>query len=89
MSSCEATWRLYFFQIQEHEPSVLCLQVHLPNQQSVMLNPDRDGNAQQALERHEDRDITLTGWFKANALHQDGIINNTLFQDFPTKMVWH
>ena len=65
------------------------LQVHLPNQQLVVLDPDRDGDAQEALERHEDRDTTLTGWFKANALYHDGVINNTLYQDFPTKMVWH
>jgi PIF1-like helicase/Helitron helicase-like domain at N-terminus len=88
VSSCEATWRLYFFEVQNHEPSVLRLAVHLPQQQSVVLNPDRD-TLQEALARHENRLTTLTGWFKANADHQDGVINNTLYQDFPNKMVWH
>jgi hypothetical protein len=42
VSSCEATWRLFFFEVQDHEPSVCRLAVHLPQQQSVMLNPDRE-----------------------------------------------
>ena len=88
VSSCEATWRLYFFEVQDHQPSILRLAVHLPQQQPVVLNVDRD-TVQDALQRHEDRDTTLTGWFKANALHQDGVVNNTLYQDFPNKMVWH
>jgi hypothetical protein len=87
VGSCEANWRLYFFEVQKHEPSVLRLQVHLPQQQAVVLNPSIN-DLQQALEQHENRDTTLTAWFKANALHQDGVINNTLYQDFPNKMVW-
>ena len=88
VSSCEAAWRLYFFEMQDHWPSVMRLQVHLPDQQGVILNPDRDANLQQALQHLGDRDTTLTAWFKANALHQDGIINDILYQDFPSKMVW-
>jgi hypothetical protein len=41
-----------------------------------------------AFENLADKDTTLTAWFKANALHQNGDINNTLYQDFPSKMVW-
>ena len=89
VSSCEANWRLYFFEMHDHEPSVLRLGVHLPDHQSVIINPNRDINAQQALQRNQNRDTTLTGWFKANALYQDGEINNTLYQDFPNKMVWN
>src|SRR5216684_6834626 len=89
VSSCEANWRLYFFEVQDHEPSVLRLQVHLPNQHQVILNTIRDADLRNALQHHENRETTLTGWFKANALHQDGTINNTLYQDFPNKMVWN
>ena len=89
VSSCEAAWRLYFFEMHDHEPSVLCLAVHLPEHQSVVINPNRDINVQQVLARAEDRDTTLTGWFKANAEFQDGVVNNTLYQDFPNTMVWN
>ena len=79
VSSCEAGWHLYFFEMHDHEPSVLHLQVHLPQQQGVVINTDRDRNAQDVLDRNEDKDTTLTGWFKANALYQDGVINNTVY----------
>jgi hypothetical protein len=79
VSSCEANWHLYFFEVQDHYPSILRLQVHLPQQQSVVLNPNRDVTLQDILDRYEDRDTTLTGWFKANACYQNGIINNTLY----------
>ena len=60
VSSCEAAWRLYFFEVQDHSPSVMRLQVHLPNQQGVILNPDRHANLQAALEDLSVRDTTLT-----------------------------
>jgi hypothetical protein len=89
VSSCEANWRLYFFEVQDHEPSVLRLAVHLPNQQSVVFNPTRD-TLEEAVAQNEDKDTTLTGWFKANALHQDDpVVTSTLYQNFPNRMVWH
>jgi len=75
--------------MHDHEPSVLRLAIHLPEHQSVVINPTRDINAQQALERYQNRDTTLTGWFKVNRDLQDEVINNTLYQDFPNKMVWN
>ncbi len=75
--------------MHDHEPSVLCLYVHLPKQQTVVINPDRDVNAQQVLDRNEEKDTTLTAWFKANAGDQIGVIRNTLYQDFPSKMRWN
>ena len=89
VSSCEANWRLYFFEMHNHEPSVLRLAVHLPDHQSVVIHPNRDANLQQALQRAQNKDTTLIGWFKANALYRDEVINNTLYQDFPNKMVWN
>ena len=68
VSSCEANWCLYFFEVQDHQPSVLCLAIHLPQQQAIVIRPDRN-TLQEILERHENRDTTLTGWFEANALH--------------------
>src|SRR6266446_6364904 len=89
ISSCEGCWRLYFFEMHDHEPSVLRLYVHLPKQQTVIINSDRDVNAQQVLDRNEEKDTTLTAWFKANAGDQNGVIRNILYQDFPSKMRWN
>ena len=93
VSSCEAIWRLYFFEMHERQPSVMHLQVHLPDEQTVVYNPNRVFTRQQVLANARKHDTTLMGWFKANA----GIglaganledIRSTLYQDFPSKMVW-
>ena len=49
VSSCEAAWRLYFFEMHDHQPSVLRLAVHLPDQQSVVIDSDRDTTVQQVI----------------------------------------
>ena len=89
ISSCEASWRLYFFDMHNHEPTVVRLNIHLPLHQSVVFDPVRDVNPQQVLTRVENKDTTLTAWFKANAGDQHGVIRDTLYQDFPSKMRWN
>ena len=86
VSSCEAHWRLYLFAMQEHHPAVVRLQVHLPDQQSVIFNPEAGVNVQEVLASHADRDTTLTGWFRANAESEAN--RDLLYQDFPSRMVW-
>jgi hypothetical protein len=49
VSSCEAHWRLYMFAMQEHHPTIVCLQVRLPNHQPVRFNPDAVGNMQDVV----------------------------------------
>jgi len=39
ISSCEATWRLFHFYMQKQVPHVIRLQVHLPQEQSVVFDP--------------------------------------------------
>ena len=87
VSSCEAIWRLYLFAMQEHHPTVVCLQVHLPGQQSVILNPEGRASIQDVVEAQRNKDTTLTAWFKANA--QSEANRDILYQDFPSKMVWN
>jgi hypothetical protein len=97
VSSCEALWRVYMFEMHEHDPSVMHLHVHLANQQTVVINPDRDGSLDVVLARAE-HDTTLLAWFKANAgigLPAEDLarmpledIRNVSYQDFPSKMVW-
>ena len=88
VSSCEAMWRLYAFHMQEHVPSVMHLQVHLSHEQTVVVNSNQVQNLEEAINFRREKDTTLTGWFIANAETQDEGIHNTLYQDFPSKMVW-
>ena len=38
VSSPEAHWRMYMFAMQEHDPTIYRLQVHLPNQQPITFD---------------------------------------------------
>ena len=87
ISSSEAHWRLFLFDMREHKPAVICLQVHLPSQQPVVFNPGQEGNIQDVLDSHADIDTTLTAWFKANALGDEETCS-LLYQNFPSKYVW-
>ena len=90
ISSCEALWRTFMFLIQEQVPNVVHLAVHLPEEQGVIYNIERDQNLQQVLDRHAERDTTLTGWFKANRDAEEGDeILDTLYQNLPSIRVWN
>ena len=92
VSSCEAQWRLYLFEMQEHVPTVVHLQIHLPEEQAIVFNADEavdNPNLENVLARYAGHDTTLTGWFKANAQAQNNDIRDTLYQNFPFKMVWN
>ena len=53
--------------MQEHVPSVMCLQVHLPDEQTVIVNTDQVQNLEEAVNFGRNKATTLTGWFIANA----------------------
>jgi len=76
--------------MQEQLPNVVCLQVHLKNQQAIVFDPNGKGNMQDVVHTYADRKTTLTGWFEANKLEPEGSeILNLLYQVYPSKMVWH
>ena len=79
VSSCEAMWRLCAFNMQEHVPSVMHLQVHLSDEQTVIVNTDQVQNLEEAVNSGRNKATTLTGWFIANAETQDEETHNTLY----------
>ena len=90
VSSCEALWRLYMFKMQEQVPNVVRLAIHLPEEQTIVYDPEQDRDLHEAIEHFAERHTTLTGWFKANSDAPEGSgILNTLYQDFPSTMVWN
>ena len=67
------------------------LQVHLKNMQAVTWNPTQVADLREVVDPEnpqEEKLTTLTGWFKANRDTDSEDIHNTLYQDFPSKMVW-
>ena len=85
VSNCEAHWHFHVFAMQEHHPAFVCLQGHVPDQQSVVFNPKGGVNAHKVLASHANRDITHTGWFRANA--ESDANHDILHQDVPSRMV--
>ena len=60
-------WRLWEFPLNEMQPSVQKLAIHLPNEQSVIYDPDKVNNEQQIREIMESlKNTTLTAFFKLN-----------------------
>ncbi len=79
-------WHLYLFNMQEHIPTIVCLQVHLPNKQPIVYRAEEHPDIQAILDEYACYDTTLTAWFKANEAGNEDI-RNTLYQTFPSKMV--
>ena len=63
VSPPEAAWRLFSFKMHDHTHSVCRLQVHLPNQQRIVFQPE---DIQEAVEKATNNFTTLTAWFKLN-----------------------
>jgi hypothetical protein len=85
ISAPEAVWRLLRYEMHEELPTVVRLQLHLPNEQTVIFDEDHD--AQTILARAAAKDTTLTGYFKANAQDMPGA-RALLYQEFPQHFVW-
>ena len=86
VSACEALWRIHHFHMHEEYPSVVRLQVHLPNQQLINWDEHVAPNLQQVAAQAAEKDTTLTAYFKANEQFPEAC--NYLYQDFPIHFVW-
>ena len=55
LGASESCWRLFEFPIQQRNPSVECLLIHLPNQQRIVFDPN---NAEQVLQQAQSTKLT-------------------------------
>ncbi|XP_074300018.1 ATP-dependent DNA helicase PIF1-like [Silene latifolia] len=89
LSACEATWRIFAFDIHHRTPGVERLQFHLPGEQSVFFN-DEDpidevvGKSSMGVSK-------FLSWMKINSSDKEElqIAKELLYCQFPTKFVWH
>lgn len=66
LSACESAWRIFQFDIQYRNPSVIRLQVHLEHEHSVTL---RDADHLPSYIRRDDLENTMfTEWMKMNII---------------------
>ncbi len=66
VSTSEAAWRIFKFDMHERFPTVERLQYHLPNQQMVLFADDDDDDVQEVATRLAISRTMLTEWFKTN-----------------------
>ena len=84
VSSMEATWRIFNFDICEVKPSLLQLISHLPKEQTITFFHGMD-STMSALSKNEHPE--LTKYFEMNLLNHDA--QDTFYCDFPEKFIWN
>ena len=83
VSSNEADWRLFSFPIHERLPPITRLDVHLPNGQRVIFNPERDNLVDLVA---QPRTTKLTAFFELN--QTDPFAKTLLYVDIPKHFRW-
>ena len=82
ISSHEASWRLFSFNIHDHFPPVEHLNVHLENGERVLFKPTSDPET--LLEKKETK---LTGFFEL--CKSDPYAKTLMYTDIPTFYIWN
>ena len=82
VSACEASWRIFHYELHDRSPAVQRLAVHLPNQQTVVY---KEGKAEEALD--EMKKTTLLAWFKINKECPEA--RSVPYHIFPEQFTWN
>ena len=85
ISTTEACWRLFQFDLHYQDPVIERLNFHLEDEQQVIF-PD-SGKLEQIVRREGIKDTKFLKWMKKNKLYEEA--RELMFGDFPTKWVWH
>ncbi|XP_028799355.1 uncharacterized protein LOC114754711 [Neltuma alba] len=84
ISACEASWRMFGFDVHHHFPPVERLSFHLPNQQYVIYSNTDD--VAELLEKPRICESQFLAWMKIN---KDGGLASTLtYAEFPNYYVY-
>lgn len=84
LSCCEATWRLFGFEIHGKFPSVERLFVHLPGLNFVSVHEDEDLHA--VTDDPNSEKSSLTEWFVAN--QASSVSRDLTYCEFPSWYTW-
>ncbi|XP_052624746.1 uncharacterized protein LOC111916090 [Lactuca sativa] len=84
LSACEASWRIFRYDVHCRYPSVVRLPFHLPNQQQIVYGEDDD--IDNVLDKPSVAASKFTAWMERNAI--DSEARKLTYVEFPTKFVW-
>jgi hypothetical protein len=75
----EALWRIYGFELSHNSPSVMQLQLHLPNMHMVTFHERQ--MVERVINRPSADRSMITTYFEANKMHKEA--RGILYRDFP------
>ncbi|XP_025611896.1 uncharacterized protein [Arachis hypogaea] len=84
ISACEAVWRIFGYDIQQKEPSVIRLPFHLSDEHPVVFRDYE--NIVDVIDRVDGRPTKMLAWMLANRLFPFG--RTLTYSQFPNKFVW-
>ncbi|CAH1424955.1 unnamed protein product [Lactuca virosa] len=84
LSACEASWRMYVFDVHYIYPSVVRLLFHLPGKQNVVYGADDD--IEDVLNKQSVSSSMFLSWMSCNEHNKDA--QKLSYVEFPTKFVW-
>ena len=84
LTASEAVWRILSLKLHKEFPSVMRLDIHLPNQQQVIFDPTAD--RRDILEMAERSTSSLLEWFALNT--RDPAARRYLYTDIPEFYIW-
>jgi hypothetical protein len=85
VSTLEAAWRIFKFDMHEWFPTIEHLQYHLPNQQMVLF--DNDDDLHKVTTRLTISRTMFIEWFKTN--RKSEAARSLTFDQFPQQWVWN
>ncbi|XP_024958909.1 uncharacterized protein LOC112499870 [Cynara cardunculus var. scolymus] len=83
LSACEASWRIFGYDVHSMTPSVLILPFHLPGQQQVVFSAEDD--IENVLNRPSVASSMFFAWMHSNQIYQEA--RELTYVEFPTKFV--
>ncbi|XP_021980701.1 uncharacterized protein LOC110876850 [Helianthus annuus] len=84
LSACEASWRIFAYEVHYRKPSVVRLPFHLTGQQPVVYGGDDD--LDDVLNKPSVNSSMFLSWMKRNEGDEEARKLN--YVEFPTKYVW-
>lgn len=84
ISSSEACWRIFGFDMSHINPSVFRLQIHLPGQQNVTF---KGTSSLSNIINDEQKKMMLTEYFESNKIDPDA--RNYTYREFSQHYIWN
>lgn len=85
LSSCEAAWRIFSFDINYRKPSVERLTFHLPDEQPVVFDDVDPIN--EVVNKPFIHNTKFLAWMDANKKYEEA--KNLTYSQFPLKVIWN